>query len=331
MEEHVDDLAAKAGELGLRGVPVFVFQEGRDGVAERSLQGDRAVSKGAWFRFDRNSAATLARLLSAVAVFATGGLKALEARGRPEDRLMIASLRGDTEMSVVIDILAGLVVAALLLVAFLRSSPTAHCIGDPHARRRCCSALAGFAVVGSARPAPAASWSRSALAWFAAIACWRARSRSPRPATGRWCARRRSKWSSITRSAALEGLVLAGRNEGKMLGTMGEAELVALYRELGGDFESRQLLETYLDGRFPVWRQNAKANDGDGLGVAPGSGAMTKEEAYKVLGLEAGAAAADVRKAHRRLMQRLHPDLGGSSFLAARINEAKDVLLSDHH
>ena len=53
------------------------------------------ISKGAWFRFDRNSAATLARLLSAVAVFASGGLKALEARGRPEDRLMIASLRGD--------------------------------------------------------------------------------------------------------------------------------------------------------------------------------------------------------------------------------------------
>jgi DnaJ-class molecular chaperone len=58
---------------------------------------------------------------------------------------------------------------------------------------------------------------------------------------------------------------------------------------------------------------------------------MTKEEAYKILGLEAGAAATDVRKAHRRLMQRLHPDIGGTSFLAARINEAKDVLLSNHH
>jgi DnaJ-domain-containing protein 1 len=125
--------------------------------------------------------------------------------------------------------------------------------------------------------------------------------------------------------------VLAGHHEGKVLSAMGLAELKQLYRELPGDPESRQLLETYLDGRFPVWREHAEADRGDGLGVSPGSGAMTKEEAYKILGLEAGAAATDVRKAHRRLMQRLHPDLGGTSFLAARINEAKDVLLSDHH
>ena len=132
-------------------------------------------------------------------------------------------------------------------------------------------------------------------------------------------------------TGGLEGIVLAGRHEGKMLGSMGLAELQDLYREISGDPESRQLLETYLDGRFPVWRKNAETNGGEGLGVAPGSGAMTKEEAYKVLGLEAGAAAADVRKAHRRLMQRLHPDIGGTSFLAARINEAKDVLLSNHN
>jgi DnaJ domain len=132
-------------------------------------------------------------------------------------------------------------------------------------------------------------------------------------------------------TGSLEGLVLAGRHEGKMLGTMGLEELQQLYRELPGDPESRQLLETYLDGRFPIWRKDAEADGGEGLGVSPGSGAMTKEEAYKILGLEAGAAAADVRKAHRRLMQRLHPDIGGTSFLAARINEAKDVLLSNHN
>ncbi|TIQ35904.1 MAG: molecular chaperone DnaJ [Mesorhizobium sp.] len=131
-------------------------------------------------------------------------------------------------------------------------------------------------------------------------------------------------------SGKLEGLVLAGHYEGKMLGAMGIADLQQLHAELRPDPESRQLLETYLDGRFPVWRKNAQPDSSEGLGVAPGAGAMTKEEAYKILGLEAGAAAADIRKAHRRLMQRLNADVGGTSVLAARINEAKDVLLSNH-
>ncbi len=94
MEENIDDLAEKAGRLGLHGVPVFVFQEGRDSGAERAFKEIARLSKGAWFRFDRSAAANLAGLLSAVAVFATGGLKALEARGRPEDRLMIQHLGG---------------------------------------------------------------------------------------------------------------------------------------------------------------------------------------------------------------------------------------------
>ncbi len=93
-EEPVDDLAERAGRLGLHGVPVFVFQEGGDGAAEKAFKEIARLTKGAWFRFDRNSAATLANLLSAVAVFAAGGLKALEARGKPEDRLMIENLRG---------------------------------------------------------------------------------------------------------------------------------------------------------------------------------------------------------------------------------------------
>lgn len=94
MEENLDDLAGQAGKLGLHGVPVFVFQEGGDKRAEKAFREIARLSKGAWFRFDRNSAATLAKLLSAVAVFATGGVKALEARGRPEDRLMIENMRG---------------------------------------------------------------------------------------------------------------------------------------------------------------------------------------------------------------------------------------------
>jgi hypothetical protein len=93
MEEAVDDLAEKAGKLGLHGVPVFAFQEGRDPVAETAFKEIARLSKGAWFRFDRTSASELAILLSAVAVYASGGLRALEARGRPEDQMMIAHLR----------------------------------------------------------------------------------------------------------------------------------------------------------------------------------------------------------------------------------------------
>lgn len=92
MEENVDDLADKAGQLGLRGVPVFVFQEGRDGAVETAFREIARLSKGAWFRFDQQSASTLARLLSSIAVFATGGLRALEARGSASDRLLLENL-----------------------------------------------------------------------------------------------------------------------------------------------------------------------------------------------------------------------------------------------
>lgn len=92
MEESIDELAEKAGRLGLHGVPLFVFQEGRDAAAERAFKELARLTRGAWFRFDRNAASTLARLLASVAVFATGGLKALEDRNRPEDRLMIEHL-----------------------------------------------------------------------------------------------------------------------------------------------------------------------------------------------------------------------------------------------
>lgn len=94
MEENVDLLADKAGRLGLAGTPVFVFQEGRDSSAETAFREIARLSRGAWFRFDRNSASELGRLLSAIAVYATGGLKALSARDRPEDRILIEHLGG---------------------------------------------------------------------------------------------------------------------------------------------------------------------------------------------------------------------------------------------
>jgi hypothetical protein len=95
MEESIDDLADKAGQLGLLRVPVFLFQEGRDATAEQAFRELARLSGGAWFRFDHASAATLARLLSAIAVYASGGFPALEARGTAEDRLLITHLKKD--------------------------------------------------------------------------------------------------------------------------------------------------------------------------------------------------------------------------------------------
>ena len=78
MEEEMDELCGCAGELALLGVPVFIFQEGRDAAAERAFREIARLTKGAWCRFDSGSAAQLRDLLSAVAVYAAGGRKALE-------------------------------------------------------------------------------------------------------------------------------------------------------------------------------------------------------------------------------------------------------------
>jgi len=232
-------------------------------------------------------------------------------------------------MTIVAEILVGMLAAALLLVVFLRATPaalaaTVRIVGPG------LLVAAGLALVAIGRAGIGTVLVAAALAWFGVSRLSR-RNVKPKPSPRAMVRTAALEMELDHETGALEGVVLAGRKEGQVLGKMGKVELVALYRELAGDAETRQLLEAYLDSRFPAWRKDAKANGGKGLRGPPGSGPMTKEEAYKVLGLEAGAAAADVREAHRRLMQRLHPDVGRTSFLAARINEAKDVLLSDHN
>ncbi|MBL4890519.1 MAG: DnaJ domain-containing protein [Rhizobiaceae bacterium] len=127
-------------------------------------------------------------------------------------------------------------------------------------------------------------------------------------------------------TGAMDGIILAGNSEGVQLSQMDEGRLLTLYEELSGDGESCALLEAYLDSRLPDWREHTDTGSGGGHGNAFGSGAMAKEEAYQILGLSPGAGSKDIRDAHRRLMKRIHPDSGGSTFLAAKINEAKDIL-----
>jgi hypothetical protein len=97
MEENVDALCARAGELGLMGVPVFLFQEGADATAARAYQEIARLTKGAYCRFDRGSARQLRDLLTAVAVYAAGGRKALLALGERQNgqgaRLLLEQLK----------------------------------------------------------------------------------------------------------------------------------------------------------------------------------------------------------------------------------------------
>lgn len=118
----------------------------------------------------------------------------------------------------------------------------------------------------------------------------------------------------------MDGEVLQGQYTGKRLSELGDEELQALTEELkASDRESYLLLQTYL-------MRNNKA--GSGQNYQPTNlSELSEKEAYEILGLETGASKEDIVKAHKRLMQRLHPDRGGSDYLAARINAAKDKLV----
>lgn len=128
-------------------------------------------------------------------------------------------------------------------------------------------------------------------------------------------------------TGAMRGVILAGPQEGTRLETLDVDTLVGLFGEI--DEESRALLAAYLDRRDAGWRQHAQADAAAGRGGAS-RGPMTHEEAYQILGLEPGAKSEEIIRAHRTLMKKFHPDQGGTNYLAARINEAKDTLLRQH-
>jgi hypothetical protein len=137
------------------------------------------------------------------------------------------------------------------------------------------------------------------------------------------------------RSGIVSGTVLAGPDEGKPLARMTRAQCEALHALcLREDLDGARLLEAHLDRRFPGWR-TARHDDADarrgGARARSSSGVMSEDEAYEVLGLHKGATRDAVMRSHRSLIKKLHPDHGGSTDLAARVNEAKDVLMRRHH
>jgi DnaJ domain len=128
-------------------------------------------------------------------------------------------------------------------------------------------------------------------------------------------------------TGAMTGTVRRGPFAGRRLEDLDQTEVMTLWRQcLAEDEQGARLLETYLDRFRPDWR---KAGNAGSTGAAPGE-VMTRDQAYAILDLEPGAGPEEIKEAHRRLMMKLHPDHGGSTYIAAQINRAKDFLLGAH-
>ncbi len=124
----------------------------------------------------------------------------------------------------------------------------------------------------------------------------------------------------------MRGRVLKGLFKDRDIASLSPADMALLWQDCRHtDPQSAQLIEAYLDRVHPSWREDMARGESD-MSRGP-DGRMDVEEALEILGLKPGADADDIRRAHRDLMLRLHPDRGGSTYLAAKINEAKDVAL----
>ena len=120
----------------------------------------------------------------------------------------------------------------------------------------------------------------------------------------------------------MDGAVLRGRYKGRALRELDLEDLLALLAECRSDRQSAVVLEAYLDRACEGWRERGEPPPSGGS-----SGEMSESEARAVLGVEPDATREEIIEAHRRLIQRLHPDRGGSDYLAAKLNTAKDLLL----
>ncbi len=126
----------------------------------------------------------------------------------------------------------------------------------------------------------------------------------------------------------MDGEVLEGTYEDRLLSQLALDELLNLRTECQRvDPESASLLDAYLDRNHTEWREQTDSQPGNEA-ATPNSDNMTPDEAREILGVDKNANEEEIIQAHRRLMHKLHPDMGGSDYLATKINLAKDCLLS---
>ncbi len=131
-------------------------------------------------------------------------------------------------------------------------------------------------------------------------------------------------------TGAMDGLVREGKMRGRKLSELGLDALLELLAEARlDDPDSAPLLEAFLDRAAPDWRSHGGAASGEAPPASPARGGMTRSEAARLLGVAEDADPATIKAAHRRLMMKVHPDHGGTDELAARLNDAKRVLLGD--
>jgi hypothetical protein len=130
-------------------------------------------------------------------------------------------------------------------------------------------------------------------------------------------------------SGDIDGQILCGSHEAQFLSDLSLPELLQVLSEIRSDDQSLKLLEAYLDRAHPEWHAHVDRSAHDHKPPPSDANDMSREDAYRVLGLEPGSSEDEIREAYRRLIKRLHPDSGGSAVLVAQITAARDRLLGD--
>lgn len=125
----------------------------------------------------------------------------------------------------------------------------------------------------------------------------------------------------------MDGTILKGRLAGERLSSLNREEILSLSLDFRSDPDSIALLESFLDRYYPDWRDQADSGASGNQNGRSGFDHMTRSEAYQILGLEPNASQEEIHQAWRQLIKGVHPDSGGSAFLAEKINTARDILL----